>query len=416
MGAVLVGVACGDADERGGPMTRAAGPAAIVERERALGPFLARHWQLPLEPQGAPPSRFSEAERSLDPEICGSCHPKQHAEWRTSLHAAAWSPGLAGQLIEGELAGPGEVRSCQSCHTPLAEQIPVSAALQPNPEFDPVLRERGLPCAGCHVRSHRYFGPPRRPEAPLVPEPVPHAGFEVRTEYLESRFCAECHQFFDESGVNGKPIQNTFAEWQQSPQAAAGRQCQDCHMPDRAHLWRGIHDPDTVRRAVDVDLVLMDLAGDRLVAVLVLLNRDVGHAFPTYVTPRVFLAIYQVDAADREVPGTRVEGTIGREVDFSRGVESFDTRVLPGESVRLDYALPRDERATALVARVAVDPDHHYRGLFELLRTQYQDPEALRLIETARRRISGSEYTLAEIRRPLGPSPRARSAGSEAGG
>jgi hypothetical protein len=364
LGALLASLACEDSSGMGGAMTLVADPVSPVEREQILGPFLAGHWRLPVARQGSPPSHFSEAERSLDPAICGSCHPTQYAEWSTSLHAAAWSPGLAGQLIEGALAHPGEVRSCQSCHTPLSEQIPFGAALQPNGDFDPELRARGLPCAGCHVRGHRYYGPPRRPEVPPVPEPVPHSGFEVRPEYLESRFCAECHQFFDDAGVNGKPIQNTFAEWQRSPQAAEGRQCQDCHMPDRAHLWRGIHDPEMVRQAVDVDLVPADVVGETLVASLVLLNRDVGHALPTYVTARIFLAIYQMDAAGREIPGTRVEGTVGREVDFDRGIETFDTRVLPGESVRLDYAEPRREGAAELVGRVAVDPDHHYRGLF----------------------------------------------------
>jgi hypothetical protein len=148
----------------------------------------------------------------------------------------------------------------------------------------------------------------------------------------------------------------------------------------------------------------------------VLLNRDVGHALPTYVTARIFLAIYQMDAAGREIPGTRVEGTVGREVDFDRGIETFDTRVLPGESVRLDYAEPRREGAAELVGRVAVDPDHHYRGLFAVLGTSYDDPEALGLIEAASRRISGSRYTLAEIRRPLDAPPRANAAGGGAGG
>ena len=129
------------------------------------------------------------------------------------------------------------------------------------------------------------------------------------------------------------------------------------------------------------------------------------------MTARVFLAIYQVDASDRELPGTRVEGTIGREVDFGRGVELFDTRVLPGESVRLDYALPARASATGLVGRVTVDPDHHYRGSFDLLRTSFDHPEALGMIETARRQISNSRYTLTEIHRPLDLPPREQAAG-----
>jgi hypothetical protein len=397
--AVLIGVvlASGGCEREAGPV----GPAAESERERVLGPFLSEHWRLPVPPQGSAPPHFTEVDLSLEPAICGSCHNEQYAQWQTSLHAAAYSPGFAGQLIEGPLSEAFQVRSCQTCHAPLAEQQPYDASLQANPAHDPGLRSQGIVCAACHVRGRRTFGPPRRPDAPPVPEPVPHDGFEARTEYLESRFCAECHQFFDDAGVNGKPIENTFVEWQNSPQAAEGRACQDCHMPDRKHLWRGIHDPEMVRQAVDVDLVPLDLEGEVLRATLVLLNRDVGHAFPTYVTPRVFLSIYQVDAEGRELPGTRVEGTIGREVDFAAGVEKFDTRVLPRESVRLDYELPRASQARVLIGRVTVDPDYHYRGVFAALLDDLEDPGARAQIEEAARRAASSPYTLIEIERPL---------------
>ena len=172
-------------------------------------------------------------------------------------------------------------------------------------------------------------------------------------------------------------------------------------MPDRAHLWRGIHDPDMVRSAVDVDLLPRDLSGAALEATLVLRNRDVGHSFPTYTTPRVFLTIHQVDADGVEIPGTRIDATIGREVDFGAGEEIYDTRVLPGESVRLDYAQPRAQGAAAIVGRVRVDPDYHYRGVFEVLAERYENPAALELMREAGRRASMSEYVLAEIRRPL---------------
>ncbi len=172
-------------------------------------------------------------------------------------------------------------------------------------------------------------------------------------------------------------------------------------MPDRKHLWRGIHDPEWVRSAVDVELFPIDLGAPMLQAALVLGNRDVGHAFPTYVTPRVYLEIVQVDAAGGDVVGTRLGATIGREVDLSSMTEIFDTRVLPGESVKLDYAMPRDSGASALVGRVRVDPDYHYRDVFDALLGSLRDPEALRRIAEAKRRISASSYTLAEIRRPL---------------
>ncbi len=398
-GALAVGC-----DQHASPTRDETGPATPPsERARVLGPFLDEYWRLPVAPQGPAPVAFSKAEAALDPQLCGACHPKQHREWLTSLHAGAFSPGFAGQLVEGALAAPAQVRNCQTCHAPLAEQQPWNAALAPNTEFDAALRRHGIVCASCHVRAQQRFGPPRRAELPEISSPLPHGGFEARPEFQQSRFCAGCHQFFDDPGVNGKPVENTFAEWRASPQAEAGRTCQSCHMPDRAHLWRGIHDPEMVRSAVEVDLVAIDLDGDGVTAALVLANRDVGHAFPTYVTPRVFLAVWQVDRDGHELAGTRVEAAIGREIDFGASPwrEVFDTRVAPGGSVKLDYTAERTPGAVAIVGRVTVDPDYHYRGVFESLLTTLEDPTARAQIADAHRRTTESTYTLTELRRPL---------------
>src|SRR2546422_2193588 len=62
--------------------------------------FVRRHWRGPLAPQGPAPARFSLLEASLRPESCGTCHPAQYADWRTSWHAAATGPGVMGQLVE----------------------------------------------------------------------------------------------------------------------------------------------------------------------------------------------------------------------------------------------------------------------------------------------------------------------------
>ena len=51
--------------------------------------------------------------------------------------------------------------------------------------------------------------------------------------------------------------------------------------------------------------------------------------------------------------------------------------------------------------RVSIDPDFHYRGVFDLLLESLEDASARAQIEEARRRILDSTYVLAEIRRPL---------------
>src|SRR6266446_2389244 len=223
----------------------------------AIREFLDRHWRRPLAAQGPPPARFTPLEASLAPEACGTCHPAQLADWRTSTHAAAMGPGVAGQLAELLVREPAAALACQNCHAPLAEQAPlVPGALARNPAFDPALRARGIPCAACHVRGHERFGPPRRDGSLATAAPretLPHGGVTRTPAYLASEFCRGCHQFGPEGyALDGTLLENTYAEWKASRFAAAGVQCQDCHMPDRRHLWRGIHDADMVRSGLEI--------------------------------------------------------------------------------------------------------------------------------------------------------------------
>ncbi len=372
-----------------------------LDRGEALGPFLADHWSFPIAPQGPAPEGWSTTEADLDPTSCGACHPQQFADWQGTLHADAFSPGFAGQLIEGSLAEPRSLRHCQTCHTPLAEQQPVLANGAPSPHFDPALRHQGMVCATCHVRGHERFGPSRRADLPPLPASLPHGGFSARDEFEESRFCAQCHQFFGQQGPSGRPVQNTFVEWRESPHAGAGETCQSCHMPDRAHLWKGIHDPETVRGATRVSLELTSTEGAEISALLSLASTGVGHMLPSYVTPRIFLQIVQLDAAGEELPETEETFVVGRQVDFSRNVDIFDTRIPPGERATLSYRRARAQGATELLGRVSVHPDYHYRGVFASLLPGLRDPEARRLIGEALRRASDSVYVLDEVRRPF---------------
>ncbi len=77
------------------------------------------YWPQSLEPQGAAPPHWSAIEKALAPEACGQCHADQLAQWQTSRHAHAMSPGVLGQLITLD---PSESAECMQCHAPLAEQ------------------------------------------------------------------------------------------------------------------------------------------------------------------------------------------------------------------------------------------------------------------------------------------------------
>ena len=344
---------------------------------RAEQDFLRQHWRRPVAPQGEAPARFPPVERSLAPASCGTCHPVQLADWRTSLHSKSMGPGIAGQLVEMLRTDPASARSCFTCHAPLAEQVPLIRGREgfaPNPALDDALRSEGVVCAACHVRRHRRFGPPQRHGAVAGVTPrgrLPHDGAVRSSAFLRSEFCASCHQFApDGFALNGKLLENTFEEWRASPAARRGQQCQDCHMPDRRHLWRGIHDPAIVKSGVEVTLTTARpryRAGDELRATLTIANVGVGHAFPTYVTPRVLVRAELVDADGRLVPGSVEERAIGREVPLDLSREIADTRIPAGGRFTLAYARPLDRAGLRLRVGVTVFPDHFYTGFFESL-------------------------------------------------
>ena len=153
--------------------------------------FVKHHWRLPVPPQGEAPAAFSPIEASLHPKECALCHRQQFNDWKTSLHSRSMGPGIYGQLLNMQENTPATYTICATCHTPLSEQIPhlkEGSEYRPNEAFDPELQEAGLICAGCHVRQHQRFGPPRRPELPPPsPEFVqPHGGFTATTAFQRS--------------------------------------------------------------------------------------------------------------------------------------------------------------------------------------------------------------------------------------
>ena len=328
--------------------------------------FVARHWHGPLAAQGPAPARYTPVEASLRPEDCGSCHPAQLADWRTSVHAQSMGPGVAGQLVEMMKSAPADAIGCLGCHAPLAEQRPV------DPNFDPALQTRGIVCAACHVRAHERFGPPRRDGslASAAPrETLPHNGVTRTPAFLSSAFCRGCHQFTSDGfALNGKLLENTYAEWKASRFAREGVQCQDCHMPDRRHLWRGIHDADMVRSGLTITARAASprvRPGQTVSATLVVENTRVGHAFPTYVTPRVVLRGELIDSAGNVVPGTVRERVIAREVALDLSREIRDTRLAPGARARLDYRARAPVAGLRVRLSVVVEPDAFYTAFFE---------------------------------------------------
>ena len=286
-------------------------------------------------------------------------------------------PGVAGQLVELARRDPGPARACLTCHAPLAEQAELTrgaTGLEPNQVFDPALQREGVVCASCHVRGHQRFGPPPRPGAQglRVPrEQLPHHGATYTSAYLRAEFCAACHQFGPSGpSLNGKPLENTYQEWRSSPAARQGRQCQDCHMPDRRHRWRGIHDPEMVKSGVRAALALeraRHRTGQRVRATVTVSSVGVGHYFPTYVTPQVVVRALLLGPDGQPITESTKEGVIGRQVPLDLSREIADTRIPPGGRFTLRYDRLLDRPGLSLRVTVTVYPDHFYTGFFTAL-------------------------------------------------
>jgi hypothetical protein len=361
----------------------------------------ADHWQRPLAPQGKAPAEWTQQERSLKPEDCGGCHAHELAQWRTSLHSKALSPGLVGQLLTYDAE---DAAACMQCHAPLAEQRQAFEAAR-RKEKAHLAAEQGLAaagnsCAGCHVRGNRRFGPPRRDTGAVGQSDPnePHGGVVRTADFEKSEFCAACHQFSQDQAINGKPLENTNVEWQASPAASEGKTCQSCHMPERQHLWRGIHDPDMVRSGVTPDF----LAKPSL-AVFRLTNTGVGHAFPTYVTPKVMMMGIALDKMGEPIAGTEVSSVIQRRVESIDGnwIERADTRLMPGQSATLEMPWP-DSGTVRLWLEVHPDDFYDHSVYDGLLRDLPKNSDATRLIAEADRRAQANRYHLFEttLRRP----------------
>jgi hypothetical protein len=270
-----------------------------------------------------------------------------------------------------------------------------SAAVAPNPSSFAAAEKLGVSCTACHLEAGHIVG-----SGSADPKRAPHP-VSVSASLSDPALCARCHQFGSGAAVNGKPLENTHAEWQASRWGQAGATCQSCHMPGGEHLFQGIHTPDFVRTGVEVSWESRGRSGRLLLA-----NTNVGHAFPSYATPQVELVVQPEDGQGRPRGPPRLE-VIGRRVHFVEGAwhEQADTRVLPGATAVLDYAFSTEPAATVLHASVRVEPDFGYIEIYRDMLLRPGLPRARRAqLEAALAAAQRSGYQIFDERRPL-PGP-----------
>ncbi|MDX8406740.1 MAG: multiheme c-type cytochrome [Mariprofundus sp.] len=361
------------------------------------------YWQQPAATDGAPPAHFSALEANLHPEACAQCHQPQFDKWKDSKHAHAYSSGMVGQFSD---MGAQNANDCLICHAPLAEQLypngktmrqSLQLRLDHPAGFDPQadvenasmpLRHAGVTCATCHVRGWQRFGPPPKITGSAGHQDAPaHGGFTATRDFEKSTFCASCHQFPQSMAIHGKPLENTLTEWKESSFSKRGVSCQQCHMPDRRHEFRGIHDPAMVRKGLD--MILLKKNGG---ALLRMTSVWIGHAFPTYVTPKVVVRAEALNKAGKVIRSWQWE--IIRKVGYDEGwKEVSDTRLMPGES-RDFPASPLPAATRDVHYTVTVTPDYFYKGLYRSLLSGSMDALSQAHITRASQQADKNDYLL----------------------
>ncbi|MDQ6969557.1 MAG: multiheme c-type cytochrome [Mariprofundus sp.] len=364
------------------------------------------YWQEPSATTATAPHDWSTLEIDLHPEACAQCHAEQFNVWKSSKHAQAYSAGLVGQFPD---MGHANANDCLICHAPLKEQLytdpkvmdaSIALRLKHAEGFDSdanmdatstlPLRHSGVSCAVCHVRGWKRFGPPLKTTASLGQQNTPaHGGFTATKAFEQSQFCASCHQFPAPMAINGKPLENTLTEWKNSSFSDQGVTCQQCHMPDRKHEFRGIHDPEMVKKGLR-----FSLSQSKNTASLSISSVWIGHAFPTYVTPKVIVEAEARDADQKVLQHWQWE--IVREVAYNNGWQEMrDTRLMPGES-RQFTATPLPSTTASLHYRVRVIPDHFYKNVYRSLLADPLTPAASAHLRQASQQAEQNDYVLYE--------------------
>jgi len=373
--------------------------------DTSIDDFLEQHWAYPVPPQGEPPQEFSTLEASLDPASCGKCHTEQYAQWRNSLHSHTMSAGIRWQL---QLADMETAKSCMRCHAPLTEQLALlsqkrgwSKAATAPPDYIPSnLDQLGLVCAACHVRSHRRYGPAANNSSPDI---TIHGGFIEHKAFEDSRFCAHCHQF-PESGsrINGKLHEDTYNQWKASRFSTEGTQCQSCHMPQRQHLWKGIHDEAMTRSALTVNLGIEQVTDGENIVYADVINSGAGHHFPTYLVPEVLLSLEYVDALGEVTQLAR--HVLAWRANLALTKEVFDQRLASGESLRVNSNPVSLGLEGRIRLRVSVAPRQHYVRTFETYlkaNAKNLDDETRGLLEQAISEAKAAEYDFIAADQPM---------------
>jgi len=352
-----------------------------------------------------PYQKIPEGLTSLRAESCGTCHTAIYDEWKTSIHAQAYRD----PFFHAYWTKDKQTWVCLNCHSPLENQQPtliteiprdrVERAVQaPNPQYDADYQHEGVTCAACHVRDGMVLGPF---DDAVAPHPT-----KADPTFRTTQICYRCHsvvggpaQFY-----NGGPC-GTYPEYEGGYwMKERGFICQSCHMPEierpvatggplrkgRQHLWRGGHDPDMVKQAVDIKVVAEPAEpkpGDKVHVTLTLINAGAGHKLPTGDPDRHFTVEFAVEDQDRKVLESRQE-TMGRWILWQPAIiELHDNRLMPlaSRDYTFEYQLPKNVTGLTLITKVRyhIQTERQHQMLIDKYGLTAPDPYFFTVYERA---------------------------------
>lgn len=258
---------------------------------------------------------------------CKSCHADIHDQWSQSYHAKTVTAmmGSFSKYIKYVREQKGEVASsdlmgCLGCHAPGMrfaddDQLQWLATLVVEGQSS-ALSDIGVDCVACHVLAGSgepwthpgdtlvVYGPLKDPVEAKDPQTGAIAHESVFSETMDkAEMCQACHTYItpDDIHVEGGTwdivCSLTYDAWlDASTGAAAGNQCQDCHMaaadglaaqmegvalPRRAvpgHLFPGWHSDAMLQQATQLAVETKVEGGNLLVTVAI--NNKAGHRIP----------------------------------------------------------------------------------------------------------------------------------------
>lgn len=312
----------------------------------------------------------------LSAKECAVCHQEFYDEWKTTIHSKAWTE----PYFQTDWKFDGSQHSCRLCHTPLDRQQPQKVLgyrdtdkwdpiLEKNKNFDPKLQHEGVTCAACHYRDDKIVGVYGDT---LAPHPV-------KKLQDPNQICVRCHVVkgdkwdtffrFPPCGTvaeieSSRSLSGVSGEQLISENTSLG--CVDCHMPlikraivkggierqSRQHLWRGGHDPQMVRKALDIKFVEHNIKNKQRFT-LTITNTGAAHYLPTGTPDRhLTVSLRVLDKLNRVI---KEETNIIKRTVMWRPfiVDLNDTRLQRWKPRRYEIEIPESNKAESIEAVVS---------------------------------------------------------------